>query len=491
MNSAWRTLSKSAYKDGRKCAKRLYLRWHEPQLRALDEGMEMRAELGRQVGELARGLNPGGEIVEARSLEERADITQQLIREGHSIIYEAAFLADDLFAQVDILFRVADGWVIREVKSSKTVSDDHLFDVAFQVLVAEKSGLEISSAQIATISREAPMIESAAVSQLFSITDSTEKVRELIPQVESEIEGLKNQIESGQAVQILAGKHCDSDCPFTNHCFAGFEDDDLMFVPGIVKKRFDDLQSRGIRRLSDLPTDETLPPTSEFVRNAFASGEVPWVSRNLKQELERIKFPAVFLDFETARPMFPLDPGFKGGELIVFQWSAHVLSEPGGHLAHFEYIDLESANPHPRCVDELNVVLAGAGSVVHYSGFERTVLRELDKRGVFGAKELLSRFEECAVDLQDYFKQQVYHPAFRGKSSIKVVLPIMVPGLSYDDLEVKGGGVAEMSYILARQGVLQGDELAKRRKALLEYCKRDTLAMVKLYEVLLELAYRN
>lgn len=451
----------------------------------------MRAEIGRQVGELARGLNPGGELVDARSLEDRAEATQQLIRSGTSVIYEAAFLADELFAQVDILFRVADGWVIREVKSSKSVTDDHLVDVAFQVLVAEKSGLAVSGAHIATIALDAPMVEGTPVVELFAVRDITDKARDLIPKIEGEIATLKSSVELGEAIQIQAGKHCDADCPFTKHCFAHFTDDDLMFVPGIMKKRFEDLQKRGIRRLIELPNEETLPPTSEHVRQAIASGKVPWVSPGLASELQRIKFPAVFLDFETARPMFPLDPGFKGGDLIVFQWSAHVLSEPGGHLAHFEYIDLDTANPHPKCVEELGVILAGAGSVIHYSSFERTVLRELDKRGVFGAKELLNKFEECSVDLQDYFKQQVYHPAFRGKSSIKVVLPIMVPGLSYDDLEVKGGGVAEMSYILARQGVLKGKELAQRRTALLKYCERDTEAMVKLYEVLLDLADKN
>jgi hypothetical protein len=38
-----------------------------------------------------------------------------------------------------------------------------------------------------------------------------------------------------------------------------------------------------------------------------------------------------------------------------------------------------------------------------------------------------------------FAKQHYVHPDFRGSTSIKAVMPVLVPQLSYDDLEIKEG----------------------------------------------------
>jgi hypothetical protein len=78
----------------------------------------------------------------------------------------------------------------------------------------------------------------------------------------------------------------------------------------------------------------------------------------------------------------------------------------------------------------------------------------------------------------------VYHPDFRGSFSIKYVLPAMVPGLAYDDLVIVDGMVAsvEIARLLFVSGKIPADQVDKTRADLLEYCKRDTWAMVKLVE---------
>jgi hypothetical protein len=295
-------------------------------------------------------------------------------------------------------------------------------------------------------------------------------------------------VESGEAEHIEAGRHCEATCPFLSNCFSGLADDDLLFAPNLDKRKYAALREAGYRRMSDLPADMELSPRAEGVRRALATGREPWVSDELGAALSEVRYPAVFLDFETASPLFPVNVGMRGGELVVFQFSAHVLSEPGGAMAHYEFIDLDSEDPHPGIVAALTDVFKGAGSIVHYSPFEKRCLNRLMAAGVPGANALMGQFLQSSVDLEKFFGELVYHPKFRGKSSIKVVLPVMVPGLSYDDLEVKSGGMAEMSYVLARTGELLGDDLAHRRAALLKYCERDTLAMVRLFERLSELA---
>jgi hypothetical protein len=76
------------------------------------------------------------------------------------------------------------------------------------------------------------------------------------------------------------------------------------------------------------------------------------------------------------------------------------------------------------------------------------------------------------------------HSGFFGGPSIKVVLPVLVPDLSYDGLEIANGDDALVTFAKMAQRSMAADEMERKRAALLEYCKMDTLAMVRLHEVL-------
>ena len=82
------------------------------------------------------------------------------------------------------------------------------------------------------------------------------------------------------------------------------------------------------------------------------------------------------------------------------------------------------------------------------------------------------------------FQRNYYHaPEMRGSYSIKAVLPALVPELSYDALEINEGGLASIAFenLLNETDMIK---IAETRAQLLEYCKLDTLAMVKILEKL-------
>lgn len=451
--------------------------------------MLARAALGIEVGLLARGLNPGGIEPGGQSASERVDATRQILESGAEVIYEAAFQSDGLYAQVDILYRSSEGWVIREVKSAKSVSEGHVTDAAFQLLVLTWAGIEVTRVEIVTVAVDAPAIEGNPVTELFAVQDVTGPARTEAAGLPKQVEALRALLESDEAANVEPGRHCESACPFYGHCFAPLADDDLLFAPNLSKKSYEELRQAGYRSMSELPETVTLSPHAEHVRKVLATSQAPWVDPTLAKSLKSLRFPLVFLDFETASPLFPVNPEMRGGDLVVFQFSAHVLSEPGGSLAHFEFIDLDSDDPHPGLVQALAPVFAGAGTILHYSPFEKRCLNRLVAAGVAGAQILLGQFLRSSLDMEGFFKGPVYHPAMRGKTSIKVVLPALVPDLDYSDLEVKNGGMAEMSYIEARSGKISGTELSQRREALLRYCERDTEAMVRLFNRLWELSH--
>jgi hypothetical protein len=77
-----------------------------------------------------------------------------------------------------------------------------------------------------------------------------------------------------------------------------------------------------------------------------------------------------------------------------------------------------------------------------------------------------------------------YHPAFAGSYSIKAVLPALAPHLAYEDLEIQEGTMASLEFARMVFGDLDLAERARIRTALLNYCERDTLAMVEVRKAL-------
>jgi len=81
-------------------------------------------------------------------------------------------------------------------------------------------------------------------------------------------------------------------------------------------------------------------------------------------------------------------------------------------------------------------------------------------------------------------RDHVYHPEFRGSYSLKSVLPALVPDMTYDGMAVSQGSEAGLAWEKMVRAEAGSDERRKLRDDLLAYCKQDTLAMVRLLEVL-------
>ena len=94
--------------------------------------------------------------------------------------------------------------------------------------------------------------------------------------------------------------------------------------------------------------------------------------------------------------------------------------------------------------------------------------------------------EAKLIDLLPVLRNNVYHPDFEGSFSIKYVLQPLVPELSYDDLVIVDGLLAsvEIARLLFVTGKIPTDERDRIRQDLLDYCERDTWAMVKLLDAL-------
>jgi hypothetical protein len=120
--------------------------------------------------------------------------------------------------------------------------------------------------------------------------------------------------------------------------------------------------------------------------------------------------------------------------------------------------------------------------VVYNAGFERGVLKALAVRQPEW-QEMLLGMAERLWDLLDIFRLYYFDSAFRGSNSIKNVLPVLVPDLSYEGLEVQDGIMAQIVWneLLYLE---ESEEKSSRISALRQYCHLDSLAMVEIFKVL-------
>jgi Domain of unknown function(DUF2779) len=200
-----------------------------------------------------------------------------------------------------------------------------------------------------------------------------------------------------------------------------------------------------------------------------------------------LKAPLAFIDFESVNPAIPAWPGCHPYEQVPVQFSCHVLT-PGG-LEHHAWIADGAADPREAFARALVSACAKARTIVAYNApFEG---RCIDALGEFvpALRRALDALSKRLCDLLPIVRDHIYHPDFGGSFSIKDVLPALVPGLGYEDLEIQDGRTASAALETL---LLDEDCEASERQALLRnllrYCERDTLAMVRLHERLCALA---
>ena len=101
----------------------------------------------------------------------------------------------------------------------------------------------------------------------------------------------------------------------------------------------------------------------------------------------------------------------------------------------------------------------------------------------------IDRLKPRLFDLEKVLRPGcVYHPGFKGRSSLKATLPVMVPNLSYTGLAIANGDTAVVRYAQMARNQVSAADVAKIRQDLLDYCEIDTLAMVELHTALIKLS---
>jgi len=105
----------------------------------------------------------------------------------------------------------------------------------------------------------------------------------------------------------------------------------------------------------------------------------------------------------------------------------------------------------------------------------------------FNSKERLIALLYRIVDFLQIVRDHLAHPDFQGSFSMKTVGPALAPDVTYDDLDVADGGDASAAfYRIVTDPALSGEARETLRQSLLRYCQRDTLALARVHQWLIQ-----
>jgi predicted RecB family nuclease len=486
-------LSKSRFVAGCQCPKRLWFQVHERELAAKpDAATEAIMEQGHEVGMLARELFPSGvEVSSEGGLDQAIRATRELVANPEiPALFEAAFEHDGVVVRVDILHRRRDGrWRLIEVKSSASLKEEHLDDVGVQYRVVSRCGLDVGSCCLAHVNR-AFIYRGGSVDpwRFFRIRNVTRQVARLQPKLTFQLRAAFTVLSMPKAPDIAPGKHCTSPatCEFFDCCNPPLPDDHIGYLPRLHANAEEALEELGVESIREIPDDFELTEIQRRAARCVQTGE-PWFSPELGEALSGLNYPLCLMDFETVNPAIPRFAGMRPYDQLPFQWSVHVQRQAGAEPEHYEFLATDASDPRREFISSLLATLGESGSIVVYSSFESQRLSELASWFPDFA-DRIKVIQAHLFDLLPIVREHTYHPAYAGSYSIKSVLPALVPEMTYDGMEVADGQSAGGAWESLVHGGLDQAECNRIRKALLDYCGQDTLAMVKLLDRLRILA---
>jgi hypothetical protein len=512
-------LTKRLFLATTRCPRKGWLLRNRTTEPVLSLGEQFRIEQGLEIGERARKLFPEGTLVEQKATEAAAKQTQELLKDpGVKTIFEATFLYNDYAAKADILLRRGEAWEMIEVKSGTakkiigkngTVKNpatnrdlsDLIDDLAYTALISGKNGLDPVKIQLMLVAEKFQL--GMAPKSLFETFDVTREVRDRAAASGGQLEPVADVLDGpGEPAFRLTGD-CRK-CEFFAHCIPLPEECSIFDIPRLQERQLLDLHGSGIVRIADMPEDYPLTDTQIVPVRCMRTGTVI-VDDGLGTELGTIRWPAHYLDFETTQTAYPLYGNVYPYEKIATQYSVHTCSACGTVIRHREYLADPARDCRQELAEQLIRDLDGNGSVLSYSSYEEQVIRGLMERYP-GLKDPLTAILGRIVDLLTCTKC-VSHPGFRGSNSIKDVLPVLVPGMTYEGMAIANGEDASVTFAYMARGesggpsgprdekkpsaflrVFSPEECARTRQEMLRYCGQDTLAMVKIHEAFGRLA---
>lgn len=490
-------ITKSDYLKYRECPSYFWFSKKKSSVLSNQELSEFQRELilnGAEVEGWARKMFPKGVLVESFHDDAVAE-TKKLINEGEKYLFQATFEKDGIYAMVDILVwdEEKQYWIINEVKASSSKQEkkeQFIYDASFQYLLLNQVGLKVGRVNLIELNKEFRKKGDIIARDLLETTDITDKAIELEAEITEQILDMKRLLGEDTEPHTCdcIYKSRSNHCPAFAYLHPGVPDysvHDIVRI-GNSPKRLEGLIEEGYLKIQDVPEDYKL---TDLQRNHVnvEQDQIPIINKfEIKKQIDELEYPLYFLDYETLPSAVPIYDGCRPYQQVPFQYSLHVQECMGADLEHYEFLHTcEESHPMQKLAKSLMSHIGDSGNIIVWNKKFEAKCHEDMAELMPEFAEIFLGYNERFFDLMEIFAKQLYlHPDFRGGYSIKVVLPVLVPGLSYNGLNVSDGAMAMNAW---KKMMFNCDDEAEKKqidKDLLEYCELDTLAMYEILEVL-------
>jgi hypothetical protein len=485
-------LTKSDFLKYTQCYRYLWLYKYRKDLlpQEADLNLQKLFSEGYEVEPYAYKLFPGGVSAMAEEIKDQIALTKKLIKDGVKTIFQPTVSSYKLFCRGDIFsFNTkAKAWDVYEIKSAVSVKDINIIDLAFQKICYESAGLPINKLHLIFVNRDFVRDGEIDPKELLKIEDLTDQVKELISQVKLDIKSAHKILDLKEEPQIRILKQCSKPyaCDFSDYCQRDWPEDNIYSIAGgLSEKKLNKLLDIGILDIKDIPDDFLTNHKSIKHHQAVKHNKVYIEPENIKTELSQLEYPLYFFDYETYSSAIPIFDGYRPYQQIPFQYSLHVLDKPNGKLEHYAYLAKDWSDPVPELAKTLKKQVGKKGNFIAWNAsFEKGRNKEIAKHYPLFA----DFFEDINSRMYDpimIFRNGYYvHKDFHGSASLKSVLPVLVPKLSYKELNIQEGGNASESWRKMIDPKTSDKEKKQIYDDLLKYCELDTLAMVEILKVL-------
>ena len=398
-------------------------------------------------------------------------------------------IEDRLFARLDVI-EVHDDLSISiyEIKSSTKVKTDpkhnHIKDICFQKYVTEQSGYKVRDVFHVHLNKDFVKDGEIEPFELIEKEEVNDLVAESYDQTISEIQSALTLINK----KVINEDLCTClEKTRSNHCdtFKYFNKEvplqSIYDLQRISRKKILEFQDMAILKIEDIPDDFKLSDYQSLQRQAVLDDDALIERVGISSKLSKLIFPLYFFDYETLPNAVPQVDGYGPHGQVPIQYSLHIL-DANGDIEHVEYLSENLESPE-KLLSHMREHIGSTGTLVSwYASFEKSRNKEMSELYP-EYSDFLHDINARTFDLMDVFKNDYVDAKFEGSNSIKKVQPILVPDLSYKQLEVQSGTMAvdsaERLYKMTDLG-----QIESLRKSMLEYCKMDTLAMVEIYKKL-------
>ena len=470
----------------------------------VDDNTQAIFDAGHAFERIAEGLFPNGVRLGFNNYQEYKTLpqrTRDAISSSTKTIFQGRLEAGGITCIVDVLDRVeGDTFDLYEIKSSTKAKPEHEYDLAFQLEVLEKSGLTIRNISIVHVNNEYVREGEIDPKGLCSVTDVTEDIKR-----QSAI--TRDLIQ--KAFNVLSGELPDLSPRYANHLnisgtswFQDWLEIYKTLVPELDEYsiyhlsypnqgQIQKLEDAGFKLIQEVPEDYALRPKQVAQIQTTKSNQRIVDKEKIKEFINSFAYPIYFFDYETLSSLVPFFDGMQPYKDYPFQYSLHIIREPGKPAEHKEYLHREHSNPMPGLLEQLNKDIGSTGTVLAwYMSYEKrcnNTMADLYPQ----YKDFLDSMNQRMNDLMLPFSELwLVDKDFFGRASLKYVLPAMVPELSYQELNVQDGLHARR---LWTQTILEGKHQEHKDnvlEALSEYCTLDTFAMVRILEELKKISSR-